>query len=203
MKDRTESRINENRKKLNKPLPKKTFEFKFSSITKTSYLSYCELIDLYFEFKDLQFCCLFFDKENPNIDINKYFKTTWDAFISYSKLLIRKNVKGDDRICIIADYLQKPNDSIKYYETEVKKLNCIYNTCMLESHASLFIQLVDVLLGCIVHDFYAFRAKRQKVDKYKKEVCEYFKKKLGVKTLRNFTTKKKPNYFSIWEFNPK
>jgi hypothetical protein len=95
----------------------------------------------------LQFCSLVLDKTNPNIKISDVFPDTWEAYIAYSKLLVKNNVKPGDKICIISDFLGKPKVSNKYYEPEIKSLPVVYNATVLESHASLFIQLVDYWLG--------------------------------------------------------
>ncbi len=200
LKNRTESKIIENARRNNNQLPRKSFEFKFSSITDSSHIFYYDLIDLFFKFPDLSFCCLVFDKKNPNIDIIKYFPNLWDAYISYSKMLVENNINNNETICIIADYLCKPKSSTKYYETEMNKIKGVYNACMLESHASLFIQLVDVLIGSIVFDYKIFREEKIKSDKFKQRVCEFLKKKLKKTTLEGNFTVHIPNYFSVWEF---
>src|SRR3989338_13251 len=140
-----ELRILKNR--VESKLKKGNFEFKFSSITGGSYEFYYELINLYSKFARLQFCSLVLDKVNPAIKIEEVFPDTWEAYIGYSKLLIKNNVKPNDSICIIADFLGKPKTSNKYYESEIRTLPIVYNATVLESHASLFIQLVDVLVG--------------------------------------------------------
>ncbi|MDP1760301.1 MAG: DUF3800 domain-containing protein [Candidatus Woesebacteria bacterium] len=177
------------------------FEFKFSNITGTSYKFYCDLIDLYFRFPSLKFCSLVIDKKNPNVKIDEVFSDTWEAYIGYSKMLIKNNINGNDSICILADFLGKPRASNKYYEPEIRTLANVYNASFIESHASLFIQLVDLLIGCVVLDFR--RSKEgKKVDEFKAKVCDYLKTKLGVQTLAKNFTKHAPNYFSVWEFRP-
>jgi hypothetical protein len=73
---------------------------------------------------------------------------------------------------------------------------------VLESHASLFIQLVDVLIGCIVLDFKRERESGRKFDVFKVKVCDFLKGKLEVQSLARNFTKHQPNYFSVWEFKP-
>ncbi len=191
LKNRVESRLN-----------KGNFEFKFSSITGGSREFYYELINLYSKFTRLQFCSLVFDKANPDIKIEEVFPDTWEAYISYSKLLIKNNIDANDKICIISDFLGKPKASSKYYEPEIKTLTAVYNAAVLESHASLFIQLVDVLVGCVVYDFRRSRQQEKKFDKIKSSVCDFLKEKLTITTIAKNLTLHKPNYFSVWEFNP-
>lgn len=158
---------------------------------------------MYFKFLNCQFCCLLFDKEKPNIDVSKYFINLWDAHISYSKMLIKNNIKEGENICIIADYLGKPKSSPKYFEKEIKNLKGVYNACMIESHSSLSIQLVDVLIGCVAYDYKMFREKRDNIDKFKKKVCDFLKEKISRNTLEGNFIVNSPNYFNVWEFSPK
>ena len=72
-------------------------------------------------------------------------------------LLLRNMLDRDEQAAVIADYLNKPKAATRYVEDSVAQLNAayrrpIFNVCMLESDASLFIQLVDVLLGLVVYD---------------------------------------------------
>lgn len=178
------------------------FEFKFNSITKSSYKMYYELIDLFFSFSNLSFSCLIFDKMNNHINIPAYFNNIWDAYIAYSKLLIKNNVNitNGESICIIADYLGKPKESPLFFEKEVGELEGVYNVCMLESHAALFIQLVDVLIGCIAFDYKIFRGQTKQIDEYKMNVCLFLKKKLDKNSLEGNFTIQDPCYFNVWEF---
>lgn len=175
------------------------FEFKFNQITKTSHTFYFELIESFFKFKEISFCAFVLDKDNPKIRVDHFFKTTWDAYISFSKLLIEKNIKNDEEICLVADYLGKPKVSPLYYDSELKRVKQVFNAAMIESHASLYIQLVDVLIGSVVYDF---RRNRQpgNHDYYKSKVSEFLKQKLGTSNLAGNVTFNSPNYFSIWEF---
>ena len=202
LKTKTEQHLKTEFISRGKPPPRKRFEFKFSSITKTSYKFYFELIDLYFKFPELYFSALIFDKKYPNFNVNKYFPNLWDAHIKYSQVLINHSIKINERITIIADYLGKPNSSPHFFETEIRKLRGVSNVCMIESHASLFIQLVDVLLGCIAFDYRVFREKRRNVDKIKKVVSEFLKSKIDRETLSGNFTKRNPNYFRVYEFRP-
>ncbi len=181
----------------------KPFEFKFSTITKTSYNHYKILIDLYFNYLHVKFCCLLIDKQNPQVDISKYFNNIWDAYLTYSSILINNNIKTDESVCIIADYFGKPGASRKFFEREMNKIPKVYNAVMIESHASLFVQVVDVLIGCISYDYKINRGDLTRPDMYKKNVCDHLKSKIGKTTLIGNFTINSPSYFSVWEFKPR
>lgn len=179
----------------------KSFEFKFNQIKRTNYRYYYDLIDLYFQYP-LLFCCLIFDKNNPDFDVGKYFSNTWDAYLGYSCLLVKKNMGFLDKLCVIADYFGKPKSSSKYFENEMRRIRGVYNACMIESHASLYIQITDILIGCIAYDFKIAR-QRTCNNNYKILVCNFLKKKINRTSLVGSFTVNKPNYFSVWEFKPK
>ncbi|MFH1441558.1 MAG: DUF3800 domain-containing protein [Candidatus Omnitrophota bacterium] len=203
LKNRAESKLDLERQAKGQPVKKGCFEFKFSSITRGSHEFYYDLISLYFKFPKLQFCSFVIDKTNPGVKIDEVFPDTWEAYIGYSKMLIKNNMNPDDKICVVADFLGKPKTSTKYYEPEIRSLTAVYNATVLESHASLFIQIVDVMIGCIVLDFKRGRQPERKADVFKGKVCDFLKGKLGLQSLaRNFTNHQ-PNYFSVWEFSPK
>lgn len=202
LKNRAESKLDLERQAKGLPVKKGCFEFKFSSITRGSHEFYYELINLYFKFAKIQFCSLVIDKANPGVKIEEVFPDTWEAYIGYSKILLKNNMKADDKICVIADFLGKPKTSNKYYEPEIRVLPNVYNATVLESHASLFIQLVDVMVGCVVLDFKRTRQPDRKYDTVRGKVCDFLKGKLGVKTLADSFTEHQPNYFSVGEFKP-
>ena len=115
-------------------------------------------MDLYFSFPQAAFCAFVVDKQAPGFQIENYFRDIWEAYIGYSRLLVHKYMTLGDEICILADYYSKPRASTKFYEVELAKpndkgANPVFNVCMLESHASMYIQLVDVLVGCVAYDF--------------------------------------------------
>lgn len=184
------------------------FEFKFNKINRSNYTFYHDLIDLYFKCPENNFGAFLIDKENPEIDIDKYFKSTWDAYISYTKLLIKRNMDKNDKIFVLADYLSKPKCSSRYYEIEIKFMRkkgkrIVANCCMLESHSSLYIQMVDILLGAVAYDFKLERINNFKGNNCKKGIVDLIKGKLNVPKLSTDFEVHKPNYFSVWEFHPK
>lgn len=79
--------------------------------------------------------------------------STWDMQLTLAKKHIKSSVKESEKIAIIADYLSKPNSSNKYFENELQKLKKVFNACMIESDSSVFVQIVDILIGCIVYSY--------------------------------------------------
>ena len=51
------------------------------------------------------------------------------------------------------EYLTKPKISTKYFESELQRLQKVFNACMIESDSSIFVQIVDIFIGCIAHRY--------------------------------------------------
>jgi Protein of unknown function (DUF3800) len=188
-------------------LPKlqRPFEFKFNEINRTNFGFYAQLVELYFAFPAAAFTAFVIDKQSPKFRMEKFYGDVWEAYIGYSRLVIHKNVGPKDRIFVMADQQTKPKASTKYYEVEVAKAkagqrNPVYNACMMESHASLFIQLVDVLVGCVVFDFRRTHNPDAVTNQYKRDLVELLKKRLGVASLAGKLKRKEPNLFMVWPF---
>lgn len=182
------------------PAAKKDFEFK--NVTRDYRPYYEELIDIALA-HPIKVCIFILDKTDPKIDVSKHFKTTWDAYIGYSKLLILNNVKSPDSCIVVADQITKPAAHPKWIERELRNLARVNNAMMLESYASMFIQVVDVLAGCVVYTFRKKKHPRYAKDKVKRKLTKYLATKLGRTSLDSGFTVSSPINFSVWVFEPK
>ena len=181
---------------------KKNFEFKFADIRLTDYKIYMDLLNEYFSFSTASCAILVIDKTDPEFGYKSYFEDTWSAQIEYAKMLLKRDLSLDEMAIVIADHLPKPKASTKYFENEMRQNSKVLNACMLESHASLFIQIIDVLIGAVVYDF-----KREKSRSLshvgRNAVCDFLNKKLGRENLTNSFSVTKPNEFKVWQFKPR
>lgn len=180
----------------------KRFEFKFNNIDEISLSDYLQLINIYFQFSNNYFCSLVIDTESSFFDFKRYFSNSWEAYIGYSKMLVKNNIVSLDKAVIIADYVQMAHESTKYFEREMNLLPNVFNSCRVESDASLFIQMVDVLLGSVVYDFKIKNGIIGKEDPSfpKTQLLIAIRKYLGRKNLAESFTVHKPSYFSVWPF---
>lgn len=126
------------------------FEFKFTGIKRNRDLAlHKELIDICFAYPDFFFTCIILDKDAPGHSLSS--PTTWDMQLDLAKKHIRSSIKAEERVAVIADYLTKPNNSDRYFEDELQRLQKVFNACMIESDSSVFVQIVDIFIGCIVY----------------------------------------------------
>jgi len=126
---------------------KTQIEFSFKRTTSKSIkydIKFLETLEKDFNW---EFNCLYFNTEDklyqkPNNAVEK-----WERYVSYSKLLIRKNLWSKEETVLIADYLRKPTVSLKKFEYIVSDIDQVYNAIQLESHGVLLTQAADLLLG--------------------------------------------------------
>ncbi|HEV2738246.1 MAG TPA: DUF3800 domain-containing protein [Candidatus Elarobacter sp.] len=179
------------------------YEFKFSAMTTGSRAFYEALIDYFVQQPDGYFCALVVDKRGTGIAPATAGGSTWDALIAYSMNLIRRNIATGEKAILISDYYQKPRKHPKFYERELISAlgGAILNATMMDSGASIMLQLVDVLLGAVMYHFKlpAMIA----IDADKRAVADRLSAAYGIPTLGAAITKTAPNYFSVWPFRPR
>ena len=191
----------------------KRFELKFKFINNTTNLIYKELIEKYFEFKKARFCSLVVDrfelmKKQPKINLEP-----WDIYISRAAMLLASNIKNIHpcQICVLADDLTRPRSIRKTFEKSLKdsinfrlaKSNIsesIFGVARLESHSSLMLQIVDILLGCVMYDYKKEAGLiSKKLAQRQEVVVEKTRNILKTKSLAVSKTFHDPNYFSVWK----
>ena len=190
------------------------FEMKFKNINFSNNLIYKTLINEYFNFKDAMFCCLV--KDRNEIKSSALFDP-WESYINDTAMLLANNIKklSNSEICILCDDLSKPANisdtfenrlmvAVKKKLTKIGIIDNLFGVIRLESHASLMIQLVDILLGCVMFDFKLESGLiSEKQFERKNIVVSECRKIIGEKTLSKNITTYKPNYFSVWKFKQK
>ena len=175
------------------------FEFKFKAITRRFRPFFEQLIDLGTSV-DIMANIVVVDKKRHDSAYTSRYPNAWDAYIEIAKVAV---LGCKDRIpesVVIADFIQKPRGSRLFLETELKTLPGVRNATMLESHASLLIQLIDVLSGCVVYQFRMKQNPEASWDKEKTRVSAHLAKKLEVQTLAEDINVKKPFPFQVMQY---
>ena len=169
------------------------YEAKFKNINRTTLEPYKWLISQYFKLPDIKFCCLIIDKyQNQSLTRMSYF----DSYLHQLHMLLRNNLK-DDEFVLLPDNISIPKG--RNYENELKSLfyrsksNCL-GIHRLESHSSLFLQMVDILTGAVVCGGLL------DTNAPKKAITEYILKKISQSDFCQSFTINKPNYFSVWHY---
>lgn len=110
------------------------YEYKFTNVTHTTLERYKSFLDTAFEFP-LYFCALIVDKTDPLFNSTIY-KNYWSAYIKYAKMLCQKNCGEENKLCAIADYMNRPRGADTYFESELNTLPDVFNT--LRAHSETF-----------------------------------------------------------------
>ena len=183
------------------------FEFKFNTVKDAGLPFFLKVVDAYFALPQSHFCAMVIDKKSPLFDWTKHSPSVWDAYIGYSQTLVRANTSPHESICVLADYLSKPRGNPKYYEREILGLNDdarmtgeVFNVCMLESHASLLIQVVDVLLGAGAYHVLRSEEPTKGTDPCKIVLAERVRAHLGWPTLAVSRLHAGPRHFRVWRY---
>ncbi len=127
------------------------FEFKFARIGRKNAWVYQELIDLFFSTPSLGFKAQVLDKRRRGFAPGRKYGGIWEAQIDYTKRLVQSALADGAYGVVIADHVSKPRESQRYFEREVRRHPRVLNALMLDSNATLYVQMADVLLGLVVH----------------------------------------------------
>lgn len=181
------------------------YEYKFTSVTHTTLERYKSFLDTAFEFP-LYFCALVIDKTDPLFNSTIY-KNYWSAYIKYAKMLCQNNCGEGNKLCVIADYMNRPSGTDIYFEKELNALSNVFNTLRAHSETFTLLQMCDLMLGSVV---FQWRQKNGFVGdsnraKAKKEFVDYLADKLVIPKakqsdfpLAQSVTCNSPIYFSVW-----
>lgn len=188
------------------------FELKYKRINNSNNYIYRDLISTYFSFPNARFSAIIIDRSDPNFRPNEVFADPWHMYISYAAMLIAGNIKDLDirSINILADDISKPKIITETYEDSLTRMigsrvkgskasNTIINVARLESHSSILLQLVDILLGCVMYDFMKqVNLVGEKRAQRREPAIEEIRKNLGKTSLAGHFTVNQPSYFNVW-----
>lgn len=181
------------------------YEYKFTNVTYTNLERYKSFLDTALEFP-LHFCALVIDKTDPVFNSTIY-KNYWSAYITYTKLICQKNCDSANKLCVIADYMNKPSESNTYFEKELNSLSNVLNTLRAHSETFTLLQMCDLLLGSVIFQWkqknnFVANSNRAKA---KREFVNHLVSKLVIPDkkrskypLAQVITCQNPIYFSVW-----
>lgn len=189
------SRIDYERRKLN-------FhdEMKFNKLSRNN-LNFAKIaIDALFDTRSTYFYSYSVDKEG------EYFKREFggDPWTAYEKLTLRllkdAVLAPKEVLILLADYV--PSPSYVRYEVSVKReLNntfkrlALAGVCRFDSRSNDLLQLVDLIIGAISYDLKLAYGVIENGSKYKRELSDFLKNKLGATYFQNGFRNKNFNIF--------
>lgn len=174
---------------------KAPYEMKFKNINATTLEGYRRLFSQYFKLTEAKFCALVINRRQYPFPQNM---TYFDAYLNQLTMLLKNNFSEQDEFVILPDSITVPVG--RNYESELtqklqsKKRDCFW-VCRIESHSSLFLQMIDCLIWAVVYD------NKHWTNSNKVAIIEKIKKKINKKSLSENITVHAPNYFSIWKYH--
>ena len=164
-------------------------EYKFSEVTRFNLQQYIDLLNIYFSFSELQFHAVIFDRLEPEYSLDRWCGDEWKAYSEITRELL--SLRMDREVFVTLDYQDKPNKATLLIEDVVSQAPQVAGCMRASSETSVFLQLVDILLGCVQFDwkedkgFYREGSKRAEE---KRRLAEFVKDKLGMRRRERFLT---------------
>lgn len=161
-------------------------EMKFNLLSKKNIDFAKFVIESVLEARSLCFYSYSLDKEGD------YFQRTfgsdpWQAYEDISLRLLDSALSPNEILILIADHVTTPKN-IRYEVSVKKRMNDKYKKLVLagvsrfDSRGNDLLQVVDLLIGIVSYDLKMEYGLVETPSKYKKELVDFFKQQIGVKS---------------------
>ena len=145
-------------------------EYKFADVTLHNIRQYLDILNLYFSFPDLEFHALVMDRLDPKASLARWHNDDWEAYAYLAKDLLEQRLTRD--VFAIVDLQGEPNRAAVHLEDVLCEAPFVKGCLRATSDMSIYLQLVDVLLGCVQFDvknqagYYDFSSKRGRAKRH-------------------------------------
>jgi hypothetical protein len=172
-------------------------EYKFSEVTRGNVDQYLALLRLYFEYSRFEFHGLLVDRHDERFNLGLWDGDQWRGYVELVAELIRRRLRRD--VFAIVDLQGAPTASHQELEDALCVLPGVKGCLRASSETSVFLQLVDVLLGCLQFDWND--AHRRYLDgsgraAAKRRLVHFVKARLGVPADQPMLTE--TNHYRRW-----
>jgi hypothetical protein len=173
-------------------------EMKFNKLSQHNIGFAKTAIDAFFETRSIGFYSYSISTKSDYY-VKNFDKNPWFAYEQITLKLLDTALSEQEIIILVADHVTTPKDI--HFEVNVKKnfnVNkkrlALAGVCRFDSKSNDLLQITDLLIGAITYDI-KFKKGLVTGSKYKLEVVEYLKNKLGTDT---FVSGFKNHNFSIF-----
>ena len=170
-------------------------EYKFSDVTSHNLQQYIDLLNLYFSFDCFEFHAFLVDRTEPGFSLSQWNNDSWRAYIELGCQLLRQRINR--QAFIIVDLQGQPGGALIGVEEEFSSVEQVAGCLRASSETQVFLQVVDVLLGCVQADwkdrngFYAPGSKRAEA---KREVVKFMRTKLAWRPSEPMVSHRQPSW---------
>ena len=139
-------------------------EYKFSEVSGHNIQQYLNLLNLFFSYDCFEFHALLVDRTQADFSLSRWGNDSWRAYVNLGRELLERRL-GSPAFAIV-DYQERPNAASVMVESEFCAVEKVQGCMRASSETQVFLQLADVLLGCVAFDwrdkrgFYAPGSKR-------------------------------------------
>ena len=126
-------------------------EYKFSEVTRSNLQQYIDLIRLYFSFEEVEFHSLMVNRLAEGFTLEQWEHDHWKAYTEFTRQLLERSLTRD--VFAIVDLQEKPYASSDYIEDVLCSVDSVKGCLRATSDMSVYLQIVDVLLGCVQFDW--------------------------------------------------
>lgn len=126
-------------------------EYKFTEVSRFNLQEYIDLLNLYFPFPKPQFHALIMDRLDPGYRLSRWDGDTWRAYSDLARELMERQLDRD--VFAVVDLQDKPDHSSVYIEDMLCAVPAVKGCLRATSDMSVYLQIVDVLLGCVQFDW--------------------------------------------------
>ena len=181
-------------------------EYKFTGVTQHNLQQYIDLLNVYFSFDSVEFHALLVDKTAPEFDLGHWDNDEWRAYIELARELLRRRLKQP--VFAVVDLQGQPNEASIRVEDRICSLPQVAGCLRATSDMSIFLQIVDVLIGCVQFDWkdhQGYYAVSPKSAAAKRNLVQFVRTKIGLpggkpilSPSRNYRKTIKPSVFTAW-----
>ncbi len=172
-------------------------EYKFSEVTRFNLQQYIDILNIYFSFAGLEFHSLIIDRSDPGFGLDRWNNDSWIAYANFAKSLLDRSISRD--VFAIVDLQGKPDSSVEYLEDILCSAESVKGCLRATSDMSIYLQIVDVLLGCVQFDWkdqQGYYSETSGKARAKRTLVNFVKDKLGMSDEGPFLAEDQP--FKVW-----
>ena len=126
-------------------------EYKFAEVTDHNLQEYVDLLNRFFTFGDVEFHSLLLDRTQPGFNLAHWSFDEWAAYVALTCELMERSLTRD--VFAILDMQEQPKNISFRMEDKICSVPHVAGCLRATSEMSVFLQIVDVLLGCVQFDW--------------------------------------------------
>ena len=168
-------------------------EYKFSEIASHNLPQYIDLLNLCFSFDSFEFHALLVDRTGPGFSLYQWGRNAWEAYVSLGRSLLERRLKRP--VFAIVDIQSPSKNPSVLVENEFCSVSEVAGCIRASSESTIFLQVVDVLLGCVQADWrysnglYPQNSSRTLA---RSSLVAYMKTSLGIPASEPIVTRQEP-----------